>query len=317
MAVLPFDVKYEFSSPNEILSEFLTLDLVSAGARGVLGPMEAAQLFRHAKDPLPPEVDSYWAKEIGKRLGVDAVIFGYVSQIPIVSSAAGNQPTILLDVAVFLMDVKGNLLRWTYVTNEEVREEDVTARLSEYATAMTESLLADSRVALLSSKRGCWRAPASVAREEPVAAKSRPTPKPTPKPQPPLTEAQKMMVKALRSTVGLTLPANLFNLRTTDLTKEGAIQLRDLGAALMSAEAPKSVEIAGHLDSTDDAADDLRLSKERAERVQKYLIDWGIDPSRMKAVGYGANQPLVPNLNQRSRLVNRRIEVLPPSAPAR
>jgi len=68
-------------------------------------------------------------------------------------------------------------------------------------------------------------------------------------------------------------------------------------------------ELAGHTDyiGTDDY--NLELSKNRANSVRDYLVSKGIDASRLKAQGFGKQQPLVPDKDDSARMINRRVEV--------
>jgi chemotaxis protein MotB len=50
------------------------------------------------------------------------------------------------------------------------------------------------------------------------------------------------------------------------------------------------------------------LSAARATRVARYLIDKGIDPKRLLAVGYADNYPIADNSNPVERAKNRRVE---------
>jgi OmpA-OmpF porin, OOP family len=68
------------------------------------------------------------------------------------------------------------------------------------------------------------------------------------------------------------------------------------------------VEIQGHVDPVADAAAAQSLSEQRAHAVRTALIDQGIAPARLEAVGYGAGRPLVPNITAQNRARNRRIE---------
>jgi len=68
------------------------------------------------------------------------------------------------------------------------------------------------------------------------------------------------------------------------------------------------VEVQGH---TDDVGSDIanqRLSESRANSVRDWLIQRGIDESRMTARGYGKTSPLVPNDSAENRAKNRRIQ---------
>jgi len=68
------------------------------------------------------------------------------------------------------------------------------------------------------------------------------------------------------------------------------------------------VEIQGHTDSRGSDALNQRLSENRADSVRQYLIDKGIEPDRLKAVGYGEGRPIASNRTRRGRAANRRVE---------
>lgn len=82
-------------------------------------------------------------------------------------------------------------------------------------------------------------------------------------------------------------------------------------ADLLKKERSLKIKIAGHTDSTGDAAHNQDLSLRRAETVKKTLIDkYGADGARITTKGWGADQPLVDNGTDDGRAVNRRVEVL-------
>ncbi len=68
------------------------------------------------------------------------------------------------------------------------------------------------------------------------------------------------------------------------------------------------VEIRGYTDNTGSLAGNMRLSQKRAEAVRAYLIEKGIDGSRIKAKGYGPQNPIADNKTAEGRAKNRRIE---------
>ncbi|MBN2340166.1 MAG: OmpA family protein [Deltaproteobacteria bacterium] len=71
------------------------------------------------------------------------------------------------------------------------------------------------------------------------------------------------------------------------------------------------VEISGHTDSRGGKDRNFRLSLERAEAVVKFLTTiGGIEASRVRAKGMGADKPIAPNNTREGREKNRRIEVL-------
>ncbi len=77
---------------------------------------------------------------------------------------------------------------------------------------------------------------------------------------------------------------------------------------LLKANPDKKVEIAAHTDWIGSNADNLQLSKDRAEAARQYLIAKGIDASRIIAKGYGETKPAASNNTAEGRQLNRRIE---------
>ncbi len=68
------------------------------------------------------------------------------------------------------------------------------------------------------------------------------------------------------------------------------------------------IEIGGHTDSDGTKRRNRVLSQKRAIAVKNYMIKHGIDPKRLKAVGYGESRPLVPNNSAKNKKINRRVE---------
>ena len=69
------------------------------------------------------------------------------------------------------------------------------------------------------------------------------------------------------------------------------------------------VDVDGHTDNT--GSDDLnqKLSESRANSVKQYLVDNGIDESRIVATGYGETKPIADNKTAAGRSKNRRVEM--------
>ncbi len=72
--------------------------------------------------------------------------------------------------------------------------------------------------------------------------------------------------------------------------------------------ANKCVEIKGHTDNVGSKKTNMNLSKARAEAVMDYLINKGVDPSKLKYSYYGYSQPLSTNDTEEGRALNRRVE---------
>ncbi len=75
-----------------------------------------------------------------------------------------------------------------------------------------------------------------------------------------------------------------------------------------------NVRIVGHTDTTPSA--DLRyssnfdLSVARAMVVSQYLIERGVDPSRITISGRGEYDPIFPNDTDDHRILNSRVEII-------
>ncbi|MDM1296314.1 OmpA family protein [Sphingobacterium sp. N143] len=70
------------------------------------------------------------------------------------------------------------------------------------------------------------------------------------------------------------------------------------------------ISIEGHTDDTGNATHNQKLSESRAATVMDELIKAGINTSRLKAVGYGAEKPLVANDSEDNKAKNRRVELV-------
>lgn len=69
------------------------------------------------------------------------------------------------------------------------------------------------------------------------------------------------------------------------------------------------LRISGHTDSYGTPEYNLQLSKDRAESIMEYIIYFGNVPrARVEAEGYGSNQPIVQELTEDDRQLNRRVE---------
>lgn len=79
---------------------------------------------------------------------------------------------------------------------------------------------------------------------------------------------------------------------SAELTETSSEALDRLGRLLL--DNPNiTIELASHCDYRGPEAYNLDLSQRRAERVVRYLIDYGVEPARLTARGYGAGQPKV------------------------
>ncbi len=129
-----------------------------------------------------------------------------------------------------------------------------------------------------------------------------------------------MSVKPPASPVDATVCQQLLS----DLLKKGKIQFRSGSAAIdpdsaglldrlieTALRCPNAmIEIAGHTDTDGDGDANQKLSEERAQAVEDYLVRGGLAPTRFAAVGYGSTRPVASNDTPEGKAENRRIEFL-------
>jgi outer membrane protein OmpA-like peptidoglycan-associated protein len=70
------------------------------------------------------------------------------------------------------------------------------------------------------------------------------------------------------------------------------------------------VQVTGHTDTVDSTERNDRLSLARGEEIRQLLVDRGLDPALVRAVGRGERELLVPTGDGVSEVRNRRVEVI-------
>jgi chemotaxis protein MotB len=82
---------------------------------------------------------------------------------------------------------------------------------------------------------------------------------------------------------------------------------------MVSSQPGLSLEVSGHTDnipiSTSKFPSNWQLSAARASRVARYVIESGIDPSRLSVRGYANQRQRLPNSSIDDRSLNRRVEI--------
>ena len=107
----------------------------------------------------------------------------------------------------------------------------------------------------------------------------------------------------------ITLDPIFFKQSVAEIKRESTPQLERLRDVLN--KYPNIyVRIEGHTDSNGKQASLDKLSRDRAQAIQQYLIRNGIDRSRVQAIGRGDRKPVASNETQQGRETNRRVEVI-------
>ena len=90
--------------------------------------------------------------------------------------------------------------------------------------------------------------------------------------------------------------------------KPKSFAVLDNAVKLMKEYPEVRVEVSGHTDNAGESAANKKLSQERADAVKAYLVQQGIDASRVVALGYGDEKPVADNAKPAGKAKNRRIE---------
>ena len=99
-----------------------------------------------------------------------------------------------------------------------------------------------------------------------------------------------------------------FNTGSATFKAEALPVLKAISAIVNEYPKAKFV-IEGHTDSTGSDALNQQLSEKRANAVKNYLVENGVNTSRLTAVGYGETRPISDNATAKGRAENRRVEV--------
>ena len=80
-------------------------------------------------------------------------------------------------------------------------------------------------------------------------------------------------------------------------------------AQVLNSYPQTTIRVEGHTDSTGSEAHNQSLSERRAASVKNALVQYGVDASRINAVGLGKSAPIADNNTEYGRQQNRRVEI--------
>jgi peptidoglycan-associated lipoprotein len=180
-------------------------------------------------------------------------------------------------------------------------------------------LLSLLMLALVVAAPGCKKRPPETAPSVPAAAPKAPQPPPPPPPKqevkdefegapfedkdrPPsdLGQADHWNKQGVLSTV-------YFDFDRSDLTEPTRQTLRK-NADWLEGHGELNVVVEGHCDERGSIEYNLALGERRANAVRDYLIDLGVERSRLRIVSFGEERPAVPGTGESVWSRNRRAE---------
>jgi outer membrane protein OmpA-like peptidoglycan-associated protein len=101
-----------------------------------------------------------------------------------------------------------------------------------------------------------------------------------------------------------------FRLNSAEISEKSNALLSEIADVLLRNPQVKQVEIQGHTDNQGSPEVNQQLSQMRADAVRAWLVNAGVESGRLAAKGYGDTHPLVPNLTERHRARNRRVQFM-------
>lgn len=299
LAVLPFEIQASTKSQQELLSEFIELDLHKLGFSQVLGSREMQYAFDQGNMVLPTHFNTESISIIGNLVGVDYVLFGYISDIPLLRDRSLNIGESQVSVNAFLLNINTSEINWTYSVNKIVEARENTTKWGEISEDIVHALLSNREV----KKNGvqpCWKKPAEYEAFAKVKKKIEE------KKVASIPKVSQDWLDRLRSK-GFEMKYDAFVERSDRLEKLAIERLHEVFEAHTYAKGTEVLVVASHVDAGKNEAEDLKTSQGRGEAVKKYLVKLGANSNRIQVISHGSSQPRVPNLTKKSREMNRRI----------
>lgn len=118
-----------------------------------------------------------------------------------------------------------------------------------------------------------------------------------------------VQVRRVGDKIELIMPGNItFDTGRSDI-RSGFYPVLDSVAEVLAEFKQTRIKISGHTDNTGGADLNQRLSEDRANSVENYLINRRVAPGRVSSAGYSYRYPIASNATAEGRQANRRVEL--------
>lgn len=101
----------------------------------------------------------------------------------------------------------------------------------------------------------------------------------------------------------------LFEVNKANLTADLKTSLAKIAGILLVFKT-STIIIEGHTDNQGTKQYNQSLSEKRAENVKTFLVEQGLEESRLSSVGYGFSKPIAENTTNEGRQKNRRVDLI-------
>jgi outer membrane protein OmpA-like peptidoglycan-associated protein len=149
--------------------------------------------------------------------------------------------------------------------------------------------------------------PPSPPPPPPAPVVVQPPPQVAPPPVPPAPEPPRAEIRQQQIVINQRIH---FDFDSADIRPDSYPILDAVVELFRSHPEIQKVQVQGHADDVGTDEYNLSLSRRRANAVMTYLIQRGIEPARLEAIGFGRMRPLVQGTTEEARATNRRTEFL-------
>ena len=171
----------------------------------------------------------------------------------------------------------------------------MASREREAAAARAQASSAEAQAAAAQNQAAAARNQAAAANDQAAAAQA---------------QLADLQAKQTERGMVLTLGSNVLFDTASDTLKPGADEALNRVAQFLQSQPAVKLRIEGHTDSRGSDSYNEALSQRRAQAVARALMDRGVDPSRLQAVGRGMEVPVATNDSAEGRQQNRRVELI-------